>query len=107
MITPAIFSAPPPAKEDPEPEEKRESSKSLNKKNSSNSTSPATKHKSPIREESVTEKDGITPELIKKVAALKPLIDNATSNTDLRSAGDESKLRKGDKATASKKASLY
>lgn len=57
MITPSIFSAPPPVKPDPEEFEETNNlgkkEKSLSKKNS-NATSPATKHKvekSPVREE--------------------------------------------------------
>lgn len=49
---PVIFSAPSPPKqveEEEDPKTKKE--KSLSKKNSSNATSPLTKHKSPIRDE--------------------------------------------------------
>jgi hypothetical protein len=34
--------------------------------------------------------DGITPELIKKVAALKPLLDNGASKIDLKASSDDS-----------------
>ncbi|KAI6190603.1 hypothetical protein M3Y97_00136400 [Aphelenchoides bicaudatus] len=105
LITPVIFSAPPPVKQE-EVEEKespknQKRDKSLSKKNSSNATSPSTnkKSKSPVREESVTEKDGITPELIKKVQSLKPLLDNFKTD-------DSSKNRKnGEKTAVSKKGS--